>query len=99
MLKYKVIDKQTGQDAGDDCIVTPGGAVSWWDESQGWAEDELQSRYEVRLLEYTISDATCSHKTMVNSIGRDRLGNLFACATCGMRTKDRVHWRQPNEPR
>jgi hypothetical protein len=33
---------------------------------------------------------------MVNSIRRDRRGNLFACADCGMITRDRAHWVDPD---
>jgi hypothetical protein len=55
-LKYQVIDTRTGRDAseswgGCSYVVTPDGKVAWWDDSQGWEEDQDQARYEVRLLD------------------------------------------------
>jgi hypothetical protein len=97
MLRYEVIDKRSGLEAPRrDYVVTPDGKVAWWDESQGWAEDSQQSRYFVRLLESPVEEAICAHARLANSIHPDRRGNLFECADCGLRTRDRTHWVDPD---
>ena len=54
MLKYKIIDRHTGQEIPDfDCIVTQDGLVAWWDEGHGWRADENQDNFHVQLVEYS----------------------------------------------
>jgi hypothetical protein len=103
MLKYQVIDRRTGLVVNDDCcIVTRDGKVAWWDESQGWSEDEHQSRYAVTVTKFPSAESiVCGHQGLVNSIRKDKNGCLFACSDCGMRTRGgsaRV-WMDPDAPR
>ena len=53
MLKYDVYDKETGECLSDThyCIVTPNGDVAWWDQSEGWLEDDNQDRFIVRVTQ------------------------------------------------
>lgn len=50
--RYRVLERSTGKSITNiypNCLyaLTPDGKVVWWDESQGWIEDEQQDRWSV----------------------------------------------------
>lgn len=79
-MKYIVIDLRTGNDVKEthpNCpyVVTPDGNVAWWDEGQGWLEDDHQEFYEVRVLGESLGDTPVLIDNVINDF--PELGLIF----------------------
>ena len=50
-LRYEITNKETGEPVDAiDAVITQEGTIGWWDEGQGWAEQDPEG-YTIRVVE------------------------------------------------